>query len=63
MQPETWEVTVSVNGEGVLTIGSSHLSGVSNIAEYEETVRTCGRHLLSFIGATDGETAAETKEG
>lgn len=50
MRAETWEVTVSVNGESILTIGSSHLSGVDNIDDYADRIRDCALHLRSFIG-------------
>lgn len=36
MTVQSWAVTVSVNGEDVLTISSSHLSGIENIADYAD---------------------------
>lgn len=47
---QSWAVTVAVNGEDILTIGSTHLSGIENIDDYADAVRTCAKHLLSFIG-------------
>jgi hypothetical protein len=47
---KTWEVSISVDGENVLTIGHNHLAGAGNIGEHADVVRTCARHLLSFIG-------------
>ena len=46
-----WAVTVRVDGSEVLTIESNCLSGVDNIADYADTVRECGEHLLAFIGS------------
>lgn len=62
---KTWEVTVAVDGEEVLTIGHNFLSGVPNIDDYAHEVRTCAQHLLSFIGpeqpapARDNDTRTE----
>jgi hypothetical protein len=56
----TWEVSVAVNGNNILTIGSNHLSGIENIDEFAEIVANCGEHLLSFIGrATPAAEAAQ----
>lgn len=49
-QVQGWEVSVSINGDEVLTIGHNHLSGIENIMDYADTVRGCAQHLLSFIG-------------
>jgi len=62
MQPETWGVSVSVFGENILTIESAHLSGVSNIDSYTETIRNCAHHLLSFIGDSHGERRDTEKQ-
>ena len=45
-----WGVHVHINGENVLSIESNSLSGIENIGDYEDTVRGCAYHLLSFIG-------------
>lgn len=46
-----WAVEVRVNGEAILTIESNNnLCGVANIDDYADVVRTCARHLSSFIG-------------
>jgi hypothetical protein len=47
---EHWHVEVSVNGETVLAIGHNFLSGVDDIHEHAETIRTAANHLLGFIG-------------
>ena len=47
---EHWHVEVSVNGETVLVIGHNFLSGVDDIHEHAETIRTAANHLLGFIG-------------
>ncbi len=49
----TWEVEIRVNGTDILTIGNTHLCGISNIDDYAETVREAARHLLAFIGSPD----------
>jgi hypothetical protein len=51
---KTWEVEIRVNGETILTLGSSHLSGIENIDDYANDVRNCAQHLLSFIGEPGG---------
>lgn len=56
--PHHWEVSVAVNGENILTIGSTHLCGIENITDYHDQIRSCAEHLLAFIGeraAVDGE--------
>jgi hypothetical protein len=60
-----WEVSVSINGENVLTIGHDHLSGIENIDDYADEVRNCAQHLLSFIGpasAANGEIVKTAQE-
>lgn len=47
---ETWAVSVDVNAETILTIGSNHLSGVNNIEDYRQTIINCAKHLLAFVG-------------
>lgn len=49
-KPQHWSVTVAVDGETVLTIESNCLSGVSDIDQHSEAIRTCARHLLGFVG-------------
>lgn len=48
-----WAVTVSINGDEVLTIGRDELAGIPNIDDYAKQVRECARHLLAFIGEED----------
>lgn len=50
-QPEHWSVTVTRNGEPLVTIETDCLSGKPEFSEEdEETIRDAARHLLSFIG-------------
>lgn len=49
-RPQHWGVDVRVDGENVLTIESNCLSGVENIHDYADAIRTCAHHLLAFIG-------------
>lgn len=49
-EQQSWEVEVRVNGDHILTIGTTYLAGVSNIEDYADIVRQAGNHLLSFIG-------------
>jgi len=50
----SWEVTVRLDGDDVLTIGGGghcYLAGVSDFTEAQErAIRDAGRHLLAFIG-------------
>jgi hypothetical protein len=47
-----WSVTVSINGEPVLTIEPHMLAGIPDIDKYTYTdqVREAGQHLVSFAG-------------
>lgn len=45
-----WAVTVSRNGEDIVTIESNCLSGREITAEDEHAIRTAAYHLLAFIG-------------
>ncbi|MEH2501195.1 hypothetical protein V1290_000006 [Bradyrhizobium sp. AZCC 1578] len=45
---QSWEVSVSVNGESILTIGHNHLAGASEIDA--GVIENCAHHLLAFIG-------------
>ncbi len=45
-----WSVTVSRNGEEIVTIESNSLSGREIGPEDGAAIRTAARHLLSFIG-------------
>ena len=51
-----WSVTVSRNGEEIVTIESNCVSGREISPADEETIRTAAHHLLGFIG--DGALAA-----
>lgn len=51
---KTWAVTVEADGERLVTIESSMLSGKAELTpDDEETIRTAARHLLSFVGERD----------
>ena len=59
-EPQTtaqhWSVTVECDGEHVVTIESSCLSGRELSAEDERIIRMAGRNLLAFVGeGADGE--------
>lgn len=47
---ETWAVTVERNGEQVVTIASTCLSGRDLSAEDERVIRDAAQHLVSFVG-------------
>ncbi len=50
-QPQQhWSVTVSRNGENILTTESNCLSGRNLSDEDEACIRNCVQHLLSFVG-------------
>ena len=58
----TWEVTVTRDGESVITIGSNHLAGRDITEDDERAIETAAQHLLSFIGkALGGDERKETK--
>lgn len=45
-----WSVTVTRNGEALVTIESNCLSGRDLRAEDERVIRMAARHLLAFVG-------------
>ena len=45
-----WSVTVSINGDPVLTIEPHMLAGIPDIDQYTDQVREAGQHLVSFAG-------------
>lgn len=45
-----WSVTVTRNGEDVITISSNGLSGRELSVEDEKVIRTAADHLLAFVG-------------
>ena len=48
---EHWSVSVSVNGEEILTIAHNFLSGKTEFTNAEaQCIRDCARHLEAFIG-------------
>lgn len=51
LDPSRWEVSVRVDGEDMLTIGShGYLAGYSEIDRYGDAIRAAAEHLASFIG-------------
>lgn len=50
VQKPYWSVTVSINGEAVLTIEPHMLAGIPDIDKYTDQVRQAGEHLVSFAG-------------
>ena len=55
-----WSVTVTRDGESLVTIDSMMLSGKANLSEEElETIRQAARHLLGFAGNGDRDEFLE----
>ena len=52
-----YSVTVSKNGEPILTIEREMLSGAELSAEDEEAIRDAAEHLLAFVGSPDADAA------
>lgn len=50
MKTEHWAVTVSRNGQEILTIESNCVSGLDLTYEDEGVIRNAAEHLLSFVG-------------
>ena len=50
MSEKHWDVSVSRDGENILTIGDNYLSGRDLGQGDEDTIRTAATHLLAFIG-------------
>lgn len=61
-EPMNWEVTVTRNGESVVTLGSNHLSGRDLSADDETAIRTAAAHLLSFAGVPPPAAAREADD-
>lgn len=45
-----WSVTVSINGEPILTLEPHMLAGIPDIDRYTDQVREAGQHLVAFAG-------------
>ena len=45
-----WAVTVSVEGNEVVTIESNCLSGIENVTDYRKEIIEAAENLLAFIG-------------
>ena len=64
---QSWEVSVAVNGENVITIGHNHLAGVEMTPELETAIEMAAHHLLSFLGKScsicGGDDTATTNDG
>jgi len=55
MSSKSWEVFVSVEGDEVISIGSSgYLAGVSSPDQFREQIIAAAEHLIAFIGREDG---------
>lgn len=50
-----WSVTISIDGDRVLTIEPGMLAGIPDIDKYGDEVRTAAEHLLAFIGPAEPE--------
>ncbi len=48
-----WSVTVSINGEAILTIEPHMPAGIPDIDKYTDQVRQAGKHLVGFAGPED----------
>ena len=62
---ENWEVELRINGENVLTIGSTgYVAGIPEIDEKANIVRSAAEHLNAFIGPkrTESDLAAKQVE-
>lgn len=55
LETQHWAVEVRINCETVLIIESNSLSGISNVQDYADEIRTAANHLLSFIGPDKDE--------
>ena len=54
-----WSVTVTRNGEDLITIESNSLCGKAELTpEDEEVIRAAGMHLLAFVGEPRSEVAS-----
>jgi hypothetical protein len=47
---KNWSVTVEVDSEHVLCIHDQGYAGLPHLEPFEETIESCARHLLGFIG-------------
>ena len=56
-----WSVTVSRNGENIVTLEPNCLAGRELSSEDEAAIRTAASHLLAFIGDGTATTNAEVE--
>ena len=56
---DTWEVTVKVGDEKIITISNGHMNGIGDASDYEDEIRECAKHLLGFIGELGQLNAAQ----
>ncbi len=47
---DSWSVEVRVDGEIILVLSDSVISGVPNSQDYAREIRTAAENLLAFIG-------------
>ena len=54
-----WSVTVTRNGEDLITIESNSLCGKAELTEEDEdTILNAAQHLLAFVGEPRSEVAS-----
>jgi hypothetical protein len=59
VQQSNWAVSVSLNGETLVTIANDYVSGKPEFTDAEEQViRDAARHLEAFIGS-DADSSEE----
>lgn len=58
MKTEHWAVTVSRNGESIVTLESNCMSGRELNAEDERIIRLAARQLWGFVGPEREEKTA-----
>ncbi len=56
MVSDTWSVTVMRNGEKIVTIETTLLSGREIDTDDADAIRTAAHHLLAFIGENHNST-------
>jgi hypothetical protein len=50
MLQKYWNVTVTVDGEKILSISTDELAGIDDIDKYKEVIEICANNLLCFVG-------------
>lgn len=58
-----WAVTVDRDGDNILTIATSMVSGKPDLDEVDrETIRHCAQHLRAFVGEPEDARSADQAE-